>query len=36
MSAFYKYPVLLIEFEEDKSFSLDVRSTQEFSMALFD
>ncbi|KIM47303.1 hypothetical protein M413DRAFT_440752 [Hebeloma cylindrosporum] len=23
MSAFYKYPILLIEFEEDKSFSLD-------------
>lgn len=26
MAANYKYPVLLIEFEEDKSFSLDVRS----------
>lgn len=24
MTAYYKYPILLIEFEEDKSFSLDV------------
>ena len=24
MSTYYKYPILLIEFEEDKSFSLDV------------
>jgi ERCC4-type nuclease len=26
MSAYYKQPVLLIEFEEQKAFSLEVRS----------
>jgi hypothetical protein len=26
MSAYYKQPILLIEFEEQKSFSLEVRS----------
>lgn len=27
MSVYYKHPVLLIEFEEDKAFSLEVSST---------
>lgn len=35
MSVHYKQPVLLIEFEENKSFSLEVRPTQQILLILF-